>query len=74
MNALELIFARSGIKIKKQNKGKFTKYCGGNVTDECIRRAKSSNNPTLIKRAVFAENARKWSKKHLTGGIINFIN
>jgi hypothetical protein len=52
--------AKSGIKIKKKNKGKFTDYCGGKVTDECIRRAKSSGNPTLVKRATFAANARKW--------------
>jgi hypothetical protein len=26
----------SGIYIKKKNRGKFTEYCGGEVTDECI--------------------------------------
>jgi hypothetical protein len=26
----------SGIHIKAENKGKFTDYCGGKVTDECI--------------------------------------
>ena len=25
-----------GIHIKKKNRGKFTEYCGGEVTDECI--------------------------------------
>lgn len=53
---------KSGIKIKKKNRGKFTEYCRGNVTQECINRAKKSGNKTLIKRAVFAENARKWNK------------
>ena len=48
------------IKIKKVNKGKFTEYCGGKVTQECIDKAKKSKNPTLIKRATFADNARKW--------------
>ena len=24
------------IHIKKKNRGKFTEYCGGKVTDECI--------------------------------------
>lgn len=52
--------AKKGIKIKKENRGKFTDYCGGKVTDECIRKAKSSGNKKLIKRATFAENARKW--------------
>lgn len=44
----------SKIHIKKKNRGKFTEYCGGTVTDECIRRAKKSSNPTLRKRATFA--------------------
>jgi hypothetical protein len=58
-----IISAKSGIKIKKANRGKFTEYCKGKVTDECIRKAKASGNPTLIKRATFAKNARSWSKK-----------
>ena len=52
--------AKSGIHIKKENRGKFTSYCGGKVTDACIKKAKASGNPTLVKRATFAENARKW--------------
>lgn len=52
--------AKSGIKIKKKNKGKFTDYCGGKVTDKCISKAKSSGNASLVKRATFAANARKW--------------
>lgn len=54
--------AKSGIHIKKKNKGKFTEYCGGKVTDKCIQKAKHSSNPKLRKRATFAENARKWNK------------
>ena len=52
-----------GIHIKKKNKGSFTKYCKGEVTNACIQRAKKSGNVKLIKKAVFAENARKWQKK-----------
>lgn len=59
---------RSGIHIKKENRGKFTDYCGGKVTDACIRKAKASGNPKLVKRATFAQNARKW--KHQQGGTI----
>ena len=55
-----------GIHIKKKNRGKFTEYCGGKVTDECIQKAKKSKNPKLRKRATFAANARKW--KHADGG------
>jgi len=54
----------SGIHIKKKNKGTFTKYCNGKVTQACIDKAKRSGNKKLIKRAVFAENSRKWAKKH----------
>lgn len=54
------------IHIKEKNKGKFTSYCGGKVTSACIAKAKASGNPTLIKRATFADNARKW--KHQFGG------
>ena len=50
------------IHIKKKNRGKFTDYCGGKVTLACIARAKRSNNPILRKRAIFAENVRKWNK------------
>ena len=56
------------IHIKKKNKGKFTTYCGGTVTQACINRAKASGNTTLVKRATFAENVRKW--KHKNGGIL----
>jgi len=68
MNILEFLKNGSGIHIKKKNKGSFTRWCGGNVTDECIRKAKASGNPTLVKRATFAANARKW--KHYFGGKI----
>lgn len=58
----------SGIHIKKKNKGSFTKWCGGNVTEECIKRGKNSSNPKIRKKATFAANARRW--KHLNGGKI----
>ena len=61
----------SGIHIKKKNRGKFTEYCGGKVTDECISRAKKSKNPKLRKRATFAANSRRWSKKHEEGAKIH---
>lgn len=66
MTTIEFLKNGSGIHIKKKNRGKFTSYCGGKVTDSCIQRAKASGNPTLVKRATFAQNARKW--KHSEGG------
>lgn len=58
-----------GIHIKKKNRGKFTEYCGGKVTSECIARGKNSSSPAVRKRATFAANARKWSKAE--GGFLD---
>lgn len=70
MNAIEFLKKGSGIHIKKKNRGSFTKWCGGNVTDECIRRGKASPNPAIRKKATFAANARKW---HKFGGILQTL-
>lgn len=71
-NSVDSYKKGSKIKIKKQNKGKFTEYCGGNVTSECIQRGKHSSDPKIRKRATFAANARKW--KHRDGGILTLSN
>lgn len=57
------------IHIKKKNRGKFTEYCGGEVTSECIAKGKKSSNPAVRKRATFADNARKW--KHEKGSKVH---
>lgn len=63
------VFAKGGkIHIKKANRGKFTDYCGGKVTSECIARGKRSKSAAVRKRAVFAQNVRKF--KHAYGGFI----
>lgn len=60
-------FAKGGkIHIKPENRGKFTKHCGGKVTSECIAKGKRSSDPAVRKRATFAANARKWH--HAFGG------
>lgn len=69
---LEMLKNGSGIHIKKKNRGSFTKWCGGNVTDECIRRGKNSPNPKIRKKATFADNARHF--KHKSGGILKGQN
>lgn len=69
MNILDFLKNGSKIHIKKENRGKFTSYCGGQVTNECIAKGKRSSDPTIRKRATFAQNARRW--KHQNGGIIN---
>ena len=69
MNILQLLKkGGSGIHIKEKNKGSFTRWCGGNVTEECIRKGKASSNPKIRKKATFASNVRKW--KHQQGGTI----
>ena len=62
-NEIEQFKSGGKIHIKKKNRGKFTEYCGGKVTSECIARGKASSNPTIRKRATFAANARRWHKK-----------
>lgn len=56
-------FYKKGIAIKKENRGKFTEYCGGEVTNKCIQKGKNSKDPKIRKRATFAANSRAWSKK-----------
>ena len=51
------------IRIKPENKGKFTKYCGGKVTSACIAKGKKSKSPAVRKQATFAKNARGWANK-----------
>lgn len=62
LDAIQIFKRGSKIRIKKQNRGKFTEYCGGKVTQECINKGKNSPDPKIRKRATFAANARKWSK------------
>ena len=60
----------SGIHIKKENRGKFTetKKRTGKTTEELTH----SKNPLTRKRAIFAQNAKKW--KHENGGEVHKPN
>ena len=69
-NVVEKFKKGNKIHIKESQKGSFTKWCGGNVTSECIQKGKNSSNPKIRKKATFAANARKW--KHQEGGIMNY--
>lgn len=60
------------IHIKKKNRGSFTRWCKGKVTEECIAKGKKSKDPKIRKRATFAANARKW--KHENGGILKALD
>lgn len=57
---------KSGISIKKGNRGKLRKASGtkkGNkIPVSKLRKMKKSSNPKTRKRANFALNARKWNK------------
>lgn len=73
VDAVEAFKKGNKIHIKKENRGKFTDYCGGKVTSECIQRGKNSSDPKIRKRATFAQNSRRWLKRQY-GGQINYIN
>lgn len=62
-NCIQYFKNGNRIHIKESNKGKFTEYCGGKVTNECIQKGKHSKDPKIRKRATFAANVRKWSHK-----------
>ena len=57
---------RSGIKIKKSNRGKLRRSAkvkkGRKIPVSKLRSMKKSKNPKTRKRATFALNARKWNK------------
>ena len=65
-NIVEKFKKGSKIHIKESQKGSFTRWCGGNVTSECIQKGKNSSNPKIRKKATFADNARHF--KHKKGG------
>jgi hypothetical protein len=61
-------YKSGGIHINPKNKGKFnaTKKATGKTTEELTH----SKNPKTRKRAIFAQNAKKW--KHSEGGMVEF--
>lgn len=58
---------RSGIKIKKKNRGKLRKTTktkkGKKIPVSKLRQMKKSKNAKTRKRATFALNARGWNKR-----------
>ena len=52
------------IHIKESQRGSFTRYCNGKVTEECIRRGKNSPDPKIRRKATFAANVRTWKHHH----------
>jgi len=58
--------SKAGISIDPKNVGKFTDYCKSlglsGVTQECIDKGKASKNSKVRKRAVFADNAKRFDK------------
>ena len=49
------------IEIKKSHEGRFTKHCGGKVTNECIEEGLASHSEKIRKQAQFALNVRKFN-------------
>lgn len=58
---------KSGIRIKKSNRGKLRKSTGTKkgkkIPVSKLRKMKKSKDPKTRKRATFALNARKWKNK-----------
>lgn len=58
---------KSGIRIKKSNRGKLRKSTGTKkgkkIPVSKLRKMKKPKNPKTRKRATFALNARKWKNK-----------
>lgn len=71
LNGVQAAKQGAKIHIKESNKGKFTDYCGGKVTEECIEKGKHSASAAVRKRANFAANARTW--KHESGGSVGYV-
>ena len=67
------------IKIKEENKGKFTKSAkaaGEGGVQEHAHKVMNNPNTTPLqkKRANFAIQAKKWHHKHQDGGKMNYLN
>ena len=60
-----LISTENDIRIKKENQGKFTKYCESKgytkVTNGCIKEGLKDSDPQVRKEANFARNAKGWN-------------
>jgi len=58
--SIKRVLSEEGIHIKEKNRGKFnaTKKATGKSTEELTH----SKNPLTRKRAIFAQNAKKWNK------------
>jgi hypothetical protein len=60
------MMAKSGIRIKKSNRGKLRKSAGAKKGRKIpafkLQQMKKSKNPVTRRRATFALNARKWNK------------
>jgi len=66
---MPLLYKKGGIHINPKNKGKFnaTKKKTGKTTEELTH----SKNPLTRKRAIFAQNAKKWKHKKWGGIMFN---
>ena len=76
MDYIEMFKNGSGIHIKKENRGKFTKSAkaAGEGVQEHAHKVMNDPNATPLqkKRANFAIQAKKWH--HKDGGSINYLD
>lgn len=62
LDEVEILKKGNKIHIKPSRRGSFTRWCGGKVTEECIRRGKNSGDPRIVRKATFAQNFRHKGK------------
>ena len=63
---MKKLFGKSGIYIKPENKGKFTKWAqdknmGVQEAANTVMENKEEYRPEVVKMANFAKNAKKWN-------------
>ena len=64
-------FKQGGIHIKKKNRGKFTEYCNGKVTQKCIDKAKRSGNKKLVK--LYKDEGEGYFKENFTFTLLEYF-
>lgn len=78
MNYIDVFKNGSGIHIKKENRGKFTKSAkaAGEGVQEHAHKVMNDPNATPLqrKRANFAIQAKKWNHKHEDGGTLSYLD
>ena len=77
VETIDMVEAKSGIEIKKKNRGKFTKWAKarGMAVQEAARKVLANKDrypPSVVKMANFAKNAAGWNKAEDGGDVSDY--